>query len=117
MAISIPIFTSQLEKSREAVDLANLRAAYAEIAAESLLNDQTTTTKTVNLKQTQTGWLTSGDKICGEIDLASATSAKQGTAVVSWVATSQTDTSEAGHVQIVIGNTTLPAASGTGTGE
>lgn len=29
VAISIPIFTSQLEKSREAVDLANLRPAYA----------------------------------------------------------------------------------------
>lgn len=30
VAISIPIFTSQLEKSREATDLANLRAAKAE---------------------------------------------------------------------------------------
>lgn len=30
VAISIPIFTSQLEKSRDAVTLANLRAAYAE---------------------------------------------------------------------------------------
>lgn len=36
VAISIPIFTSQLEKSREAVDLANLRAAYAEGSAEAL---------------------------------------------------------------------------------
>ena len=30
VAISIPIFTSQLEKSRDAVTLANLRSAYAE---------------------------------------------------------------------------------------
>ena len=30
VAISIPIFTSQLEKSRDAVTLANLRTAYAE---------------------------------------------------------------------------------------
>ena len=30
VAISIPIFTSQLEKSREATDLSNIRAAYAE---------------------------------------------------------------------------------------
>ena len=29
VAISIPIFSSQLEKAREAVDLANLRSAYA----------------------------------------------------------------------------------------
>ena len=33
VAISIPIFTSQLEKSKEATDAANLRAAYAECAA------------------------------------------------------------------------------------
>ena len=36
VAISIPIFTSQLEKSRDAVTLANLRAAYAEAQAEYL---------------------------------------------------------------------------------
>lgn len=30
MAISIPIFTSQLEKSRDAVSVANIRAAYAQ---------------------------------------------------------------------------------------
>ena len=30
VAISIPIFTSQLEKSRDAVSVANIRAAYAE---------------------------------------------------------------------------------------
>ena len=36
MAISIPIFTSQLEKSREATDLANIRAAYAECSAAVL---------------------------------------------------------------------------------
>ena len=29
VAISIPIFTSQLEKAREATDLANIRSAYA----------------------------------------------------------------------------------------
>ena len=36
VAISIPIFTSQLEKSREATDAANLRAAYAEASAAVL---------------------------------------------------------------------------------
>ena len=29
VAISIPIFTQQLEKAREATDLANIRSAYA----------------------------------------------------------------------------------------
>ena len=36
VAIAIPIFTAQLEKSREATDLANLRSAYAEAAAAAL---------------------------------------------------------------------------------
>lgn len=31
VAISIPVFTSQLEKSRDAVSVANMRAAYAEV--------------------------------------------------------------------------------------
>ena len=36
VAISIPIFTSQLEKSRDAVTAANVRAAYAEASAAKL---------------------------------------------------------------------------------
>ena len=36
VAISIPIFSSQLEKSRDAVTVANLRAAYAEASSEYL---------------------------------------------------------------------------------
>jgi len=42
VAISIPIFTSQLEKSREATDLANLRSAYA-AATAAYLDDDTFT--------------------------------------------------------------------------
>ena len=30
VAIAIPVFTNQLEKSREATDAANIRSAYAE---------------------------------------------------------------------------------------
>ena len=41
VAISIPIFTSQLEKAREATDLANIRSAYAEASADLLTNDKT----------------------------------------------------------------------------
>ena len=36
VAISIPIFTSQLEKAREATDEANLRSIYAECSADVL---------------------------------------------------------------------------------
>ena len=32
IAIAIPVFASQLEKSREATDLANVRAAYAQVS-------------------------------------------------------------------------------------
>lgn len=39
VAIAIPIFTAQLEKAREATDLANLRAAYAEVVTAALTND------------------------------------------------------------------------------
>lgn len=42
VAISIPIFTSQLEKSRDATDQANIRSAYAEASAALLTNSKTT---------------------------------------------------------------------------
>ena len=56
VAIAIPIFTSQLEKSREATDASNIRAAYAEVASEALLSDKTAIYKSVALKQKQNGW-------------------------------------------------------------
>lgn len=40
VAISIPIFTAQLEKAREATDEANIRSAYAVIVADSLAPDE-----------------------------------------------------------------------------
>ena len=45
VAISIPIFTSQLEKSREAVDISNMRAAYAIAQTDILTEDYDDTTK------------------------------------------------------------------------
>ena len=56
VAISIPIFTSQLEKSREAVDAANIRAAYAEASAEMLTTDASTKAWVVTAKQTKDKW-------------------------------------------------------------
>ena len=40
MAISIPIFTAQLEKARDATDEANIRSAYAEVSAAILTDDK-----------------------------------------------------------------------------
>ena len=34
VAIAIPVFTTQLEKSREATDMANVRSAYATLVAD-----------------------------------------------------------------------------------
>ena len=53
VAISIPIFTSQLEKSRDAVTLSNIRAAYAQAQTAELTESSDTTngvtyTKTTN---------------------------------------------------------------------
>ena len=39
VAIAIPVFTGQLEKAREAADLANIRAAYAEASLNALESD------------------------------------------------------------------------------
>ena len=56
VAISIPIFSSQLEKSREAVDKANVRAAYAEVVADYLADDQSSHSAKVKAQQKQSGW-------------------------------------------------------------
>ena len=55
VAVAIPMFGSQLEKSREAVDLANVRAAYADVLTASMLGE-TETVKVVKLKQQQNDW-------------------------------------------------------------
>ena len=38
VAIAIPVFTNQLEKSREAAEMANLRAAYQEVLTHYMTN-------------------------------------------------------------------------------
>ena len=51
IAIAIPVFASQLEKSREATDLANVRAAYAQVSTEAQLGnfEATVTVDLVNI--------------------------------------------------------------------
>lgn len=62
VAIAIPIFTAQLEKSREATDEANIRAAYAEVTAAQIGGESASKwTKSVKAKQTKSGWTTSPD--------------------------------------------------------
>lgn len=65
VAIAIPIFTSQLEKAREATDAANIRAAYTEVQTAVLTGEDTGKAKiqedgsakeTITLKQQKGGW-------------------------------------------------------------
>lgn len=59
VAISIPIFTSQLEKARGATDAANLRSAYAVAAANKLADDGatlSTSSTEVTISRTTAGW-------------------------------------------------------------
>ncbi|MDY6308368.1 MAG: prepilin-type N-terminal cleavage/methylation domain-containing protein [Oribacterium sp.] len=70
VAISIPIFTSQLEKAREAVDLSNIRAAYAECSADVLTNSSAAGYyEKVDVKQQTDSWVSSPDKIAGTLDV------------------------------------------------
>lgn len=66
VAISIPIFSSQLEKSREATDLANVRSAYAKIMAEAIDTEIPEPIK-VYLAQKKLGWQTSSTLTVGGI--------------------------------------------------
>lgn len=56
VAIAIPVFTSQLEKSREATDLANIRAAYAEVMSEATTDGMDHKSNSIDLKQKKDGW-------------------------------------------------------------
>lgn len=92
VAISIPIFTAQLEKSREATDKANIRDAYAVIVADQMAPDAniattngtkeiaytaavidgttgavtTPASATITLLQSQNGWQSGATDIAGK---------------------------------------------------
>ena len=55
VAIAIPVMSTTLEKSREAVDAANLRATYAELAVQ-VLEDGEAHKDDVTATQTQKDW-------------------------------------------------------------
>lgn len=66
VAISIPIFTSQLEKAREATDAANIRSQYAEVMSEAITEGGNVSGKdlfgAVELKQKKDEWQSTGLK-------------------------------------------------------
>ena len=103
VAISIPIFTAQLEKAREATDLSNTRAAYAEVMADALLDEtKDSISREVTWTQRQSGWQTTVDSttiadVAGGVTLPAPDGSGSQTVTVAWVPTSG---STPGHVTI-----------------
>mgnify|MGYP001102630750 CR=1 FL=1 len=57
VAISMPVFAGHLEKSRETVDLANVRSAYSEVMAAVMTEDTENYSRAVKkLKQKRDNW-------------------------------------------------------------
>ncbi len=92
VAIAIPVLSGTLEKSREAADAANLRAAYAECAVAVLdgtqgndvtIADDGSATKTVKATQTQDDWQNSTIENIGGVAIANIKAYKGG----SWTVT------------------------------
>ena len=63
VAVAIPVFNSQLEKSREATDLANVRSAYAQVMTEVITSSEDKHEQTVSLVQQQDGWQSGTDDL------------------------------------------------------
>lgn len=80
VAVSVPIFNSQLEKSREATDLANVRSAYAQVMTEAMSKDGIPESVAVFLKQTQDDWQTKRPITIGGVTF-------DGTGSTNWVGT------------------------------
>jgi len=57
VAVAIPVFTTQLEKSREATDIANVRSAYAALMADFIAGGPSAASQaTVTGQQQVAGW-------------------------------------------------------------
>ena len=86
VAIAIPVFSAQLEKSRESTDMANIRSAYATLVADYLSNTGAATSKTISVPvaQRESGWAISPNNkletmIDGTISHVSVPAATSGT--------------------------------------
>ncbi len=71
VAVSIPIFAGQLERSREATDIANVRSAYAQIMSEAALKEKADPI-TVPLQQKEDDFQTTGEINIGGITKANS---------------------------------------------
>lgn len=102
VAISIPIFTSQLEKAREATDEANIRNAYAVVQAAALTEESETD---IQKNDTELIKFTEPDKTAGSVKYQAVITLKQ--QQNNWQGT----TPSIGGMT----TTTTPSAGGTAT--
>lgn len=59
VAIAVPVFTTQLERSREATDMSNIRSAYAEAMSEYLAQGASSSqTASGTIQQKTASWQT-----------------------------------------------------------
>ncbi len=79
VAIAIPVFAKQIEKSREAADLANVRSAYAELMVKVLAEEKPAPVA-VGLKQKEAGWQTKLPITVGGVTF-------NGTETANWIGT------------------------------
>ena len=92
VAIAIPVFTTQLEKAREATDISNIRSLYAEVVAAGLADPANTHSGKVKMVQQIEGWVTEGN--IANVDLKTQLNdiAKKDTEVtVEWTPASGTN--------------------------
>ena len=108
VAIAIPVFTSQLEKSREATDLSNIRGYYAEITTGLLTGDLAKANDTVTVGSGLEAKLTANLPTISDttftVELSDATLKQQ---IVKWQTASY---DVAGVISITGIETILPAA-------
>ena len=60
IAIAIPTFTKQLEKAREATDIANIRSAYSEAMVKYLNDEKDASAQSQPMTQKEDDWQTTG---------------------------------------------------------
>ena len=83
VAIAIPIFTTQLEKAREATDLANVRSAYGQAVSEYLGNGGQPVSIQVKAQQTIAKWQSAGEAAETSIGVDMTVTAGSGSGTVA----------------------------------
>ena len=123
VAISIPIFTNQLEKSREATDEANIRSMYAECSAAVLTEDTSAKTTASNstlqvVKDATTGVVT-GTATYKLSQLSNGLQSGATSIDIGGVSVNADEFKQGKYIQIVIKNdgsvTTIKSVDSAGT--